>query len=125
MLGDNPERSKNPLKKAMRRRNAKTVQFSDPTYYEASEVDYSSDEDEAGGSQQDGDVEVDENEARADDRDDEITAVEPLRPSGQRNESNGVETAEPASTPSRVNEVQERPNSQDAPSEDGSDQSGE
>jgi len=34
MLGDNPERSKNPLKKAMRRRNAKMVQFSAPTYYD-------------------------------------------------------------------------------------------
>ena len=44
MLGDNPEKSKNPLKKAMRRRNAKTVQFSAPTYYEPSDNDYSSDE---------------------------------------------------------------------------------
>ena len=44
MLGDNPEKSKNPLKKAMRRRNAKTVQFTAPTYYEASDVEYSSDE---------------------------------------------------------------------------------
>ena len=44
MLGDNPEKSKNPLKKAMRRRNAKTVQFSAPTYYEPSDNDYSSDD---------------------------------------------------------------------------------
>ncbi|RMZ91915.1 hypothetical protein DV736_g865, partial [Chaetothyriales sp. CBS 134916] len=44
MLGDNPEKSKNPLKKAMRRRNAKTVQFTAPTYYEPSEYDYSDDE---------------------------------------------------------------------------------
>ncbi|OQO14737.1 hypothetical protein B0A48_00119 [Cryoendolithus antarcticus] len=46
MLGDNPEKSKNPLKKAIRRRNAKTVQFAAPTYVEASDYDYSSDEDE-------------------------------------------------------------------------------
>ncbi|RMD45076.1 hypothetical protein DV735_g158, partial [Chaetothyriales sp. CBS 134920] len=46
MLGDNPEKSKNPLKKAMRRRNAKTVQFTAPTYYEPSEYDYSDDEEE-------------------------------------------------------------------------------
>lgn len=46
MLGDNPEKSKNPLKKAMRRRNAKTVQFSAPTYVEASDVEYSSEEEE-------------------------------------------------------------------------------
>ena len=44
MLGDNPEKSRNPLKIAMRRRNAKTVQFSAPTYYEPSDNDYSSDE---------------------------------------------------------------------------------
>lgn len=46
MLGDNPEKSINPLKKAMRRRNAKTVQFTAPTYFEASEVEYSSEEEE-------------------------------------------------------------------------------
>ena len=44
MLGDTAEKSKNPLKKAMRRRNAKTVQFGMPTYVEASDYDYSSDE---------------------------------------------------------------------------------
>ncbi|KAL1797701.1 hypothetical protein ACET3X_004307 [Alternaria dauci] len=46
MLGDTAEKSKNPLKKAMRRRNAKTVQFAPPTYVEASDYDYSSDEGE-------------------------------------------------------------------------------
>ncbi|KAF2794805.1 hypothetical protein K505DRAFT_349056 [Melanomma pulvis-pyrius CBS 109.77] len=44
MLGDTGEKTKNPLKKAMRRRNAKTVQFAPPTYVEASDYDYSSDE---------------------------------------------------------------------------------
>jgi hypothetical protein len=44
MLGDTAEKPKNPLKKAMRRRNAKTVQFAPPTYVEASDYDYSSDE---------------------------------------------------------------------------------
>ena len=44
MLGDNPEKFKNPLKKAMRRRNAKTVSFAEPTYFEASENEYSSEE---------------------------------------------------------------------------------
>lgn len=48
MLGDNTEKSKNPLKKAMRRRNAKTVQFTAPTYYEPSDYDYSDEEDEEG-----------------------------------------------------------------------------
>jgi hypothetical protein len=44
MLGDTAEKTKNPLKKAMRRRNAKTVQFGPPEYVEASDYDYSSDE---------------------------------------------------------------------------------
>jgi len=46
MLGDTAEKTKNPLKKAMRRRNAKTVTFTAPTYVEASDYDYSSDEDD-------------------------------------------------------------------------------
>lgn len=46
MLSDNSEKSRNPLKKAMRRRNTKTVQFAAPTYVEASDYDYSSSEDE-------------------------------------------------------------------------------
>jgi hypothetical protein len=37
------------LKKAMRRRNAKTVNFGAPTYIDASDVDYSTDEDSAVG----------------------------------------------------------------------------
>ncbi|KAF1982470.1 hypothetical protein K402DRAFT_195929 [Aulographum hederae CBS 113979] len=46
MLGDTSEKTKNPLKKAMRRRNAKTVTFSPPTYVEASDVEYSTDEED-------------------------------------------------------------------------------
>lgn len=46
MLSDNSEKSRNPLKKAMRRRNTKTVQFAAPTYVEASDYDYSSSDDE-------------------------------------------------------------------------------
>jgi len=46
MLGDNPEKSRNPLKKAMRRRNAKTVNFAPPTYYEPEDREWSDDEDE-------------------------------------------------------------------------------
>jgi hypothetical protein len=46
MLGDTAGDSKNPLKKAMKRRKAKTVQFTAPTYVEASDYDYSSDEED-------------------------------------------------------------------------------
>lgn len=46
MLGDNPEKSKNPLKKAIRRRNAKNVNFAPPTYYDADPRVWSDEEDE-------------------------------------------------------------------------------
>lgn len=46
MLSDNSEKTRNPLKKAMRRRNAKTVQFAAPTYVEASDYDYSTEDEE-------------------------------------------------------------------------------
>lgn len=40
------EKSKNPLKKAIRRRNAKTVQFAAPTYVEASDYEYDTEDEE-------------------------------------------------------------------------------
>ncbi|KAF8249530.1 hypothetical protein K440DRAFT_649252 [Wilcoxina mikolae CBS 423.85] len=49
MLSDSVhEKSRNPLRKAMRRRNAKTVAFTDPIYHEASEYDYTTEEEEEG-----------------------------------------------------------------------------
>lgn len=45
MLGDTTEKTMNPLKKAMRRRNAKTVTFTTPTYIEPSEYEYTTDDD--------------------------------------------------------------------------------
>ena len=80
MLGDNPERSKNPLKKAMRRRNAKTVQFAAPTYFEASDVEYSTEEEDEGEGEyfpqdeEGGEAQNQENEVAAD----EGATVEPL-----------------------------------------------
>jgi hypothetical protein len=50
MLSDTAhEKTKNPLKKAMRRRNTKTVTFTAPTYVEASDYDYSTDEEGENG----------------------------------------------------------------------------
>ncbi|KAJ9662918.1 protein phosphatase regulator [Neophaeococcomyces mojaviensis] len=46
MLGDNPERTRNPLTRAIRRRNAKTVNFAPPTYYEPEEREWSDEEEE-------------------------------------------------------------------------------
>ncbi|OJJ49815.1 hypothetical protein ASPZODRAFT_1033532 [Penicilliopsis zonata CBS 506.65] len=80
MLGDNPEKSKNPLKKAMRRRNAKTVTFTSPTYIEASDVEYSSDEELEGHDYfNDDDDEVQEDQDAHESQDENIV-VEPLRP---------------------------------------------
>ncbi|KAJ5554120.1 hypothetical protein N7513_004079 [Penicillium frequentans] len=88
MLGDNNEKSKNPLKKAMRRRNAKTVNFAPPTYIEASDVEYSSDEDsEHGDFFNDDETEtVESEEGDSQDQSEDIT-VEPLRPKGQKEKS--------------------------------------
>ncbi|OCL13622.1 hypothetical protein AOQ84DRAFT_97015 [Glonium stellatum] len=89
MLGDTAEKSKNPLKKAMRRRNAKTVQFAAPTYVEASDYDYSSDEengdDEIFGN---GDSHQREDSQDGSEQDqDEIMAVEPLKINGAKKEA--------------------------------------
>lgn len=89
MLGDTAEKSKNPLKKAMRRRNAKTVQFSAPTYVEASDYDYSSDEE----NDDDDTLGNGESHQREDSQDgseqdqDEILAVEPLKINGVKKEA--------------------------------------
>src|ERR1700736_970720 len=84
MLGDKDqaEKSKNPLKKAIRRRNAKTVTFSAPTYVEASDVDYSTDEEEAEGEFY-GQEQQQAASQQAEREDDEITLVEPSATNGE------------------------------------------
>lgn len=90
MLGDNPEKSRNPLKKAMRRRNAKTVQFTDPTYYEPSDHEYSSEEEGEegeyleGGDNNQGQVQVQEDSQAQD----AAATVEPLNIGGAKNNNN-------------------------------------
>ncbi|KAF2734095.1 hypothetical protein EJ04DRAFT_252512 [Polyplosphaeria fusca] len=91
MLGDTAEKTKNPLKKAMRRRNAKTVQFAPPTYVDAVDYDYSSDEN--------GDEElfggVDPNQAQnqtttvaTEPEQDENLKVQPLKVNGAKKDAN-------------------------------------
>lgn len=95
MLGDNPEKSKNPLKKAMRRRNGKTVQFAAPTYRDPPPMDYSTEEEE----DEDGDAEhatneEGSNETQNGEREKEMTentTVEPLAARGQENENDASE----------------------------------
>ena len=83
MLGDNPEKSKNPLKKAMRRRNAKTVQFTAPTYFEASDNDYSTEDEEDG-----------EGEYFGQGQDDEAANAQAQEPDASTADNNTVEPLE-------------------------------
>ena len=74
----------NPLKKAMKRRNAKTVQFTAPSYVEPSDVEYSSDEEEGNGEY--GAQEQDSTTAQNNDQSnqvDEAVVSEPLKSRGQ------------------------------------------
>ncbi|KAI0997644.1 hypothetical protein K3495_g10544 [Podosphaera aphanis] len=82
MLGDPTERPKNSMKIAFRKRSTKTVTFSDPTYVEASDVDYSTEEEEEDFHQYQGqnlirELSYDQQENIDDEDDTEI--VEPLR----------------------------------------------
>lgn len=88
MLGDNAEKSKNPLKKAMRRRNAKQVQFSAPTYHEPPEQEYSDEEEEEEGEESENVEEV----AKAEDEG--PATVEPLRIKTTQSPSNGIKMVE-------------------------------
>ena len=89
MLGDEekkPINSMNPLKRAMQRRNTKTVQFAAPSYVEPSDVDFSTDEDGEGdgdylGQEQNGVATQDDDDQR--NESEESAVVEPLRPRGQ------------------------------------------
>lgn len=105
MLSDNAEKSKNPLKKAMRRRNAKTVTFTAPTYVEASDYDYSSDEesDEARPITN-GDVHAAKQQNGESVDQDKISAVEPLKANGKGDTDMEVT----ARTENREDEVQGR-----------------
>jgi hypothetical protein len=81
MLGDNPEKSKNPLKKAIRRRNGKTVQFAPPTYVEPPDVEYST-EDEVDSDAEYNNHNDEGTDLQDEDQDverDEPTAVEPFQ----------------------------------------------
>lgn len=104
MLGDNSEKSKNPLKKAMRRRNAKSVAFTSPTYIEASDVDWSTDEElDDDASFADEDLARDVVDDVQEEQDDDIV-VEPLRTKSQRDKvseetekTDEVQEADPSS----------------------------
>ncbi|KAJ8123332.1 hypothetical protein ONZ43_g694 [Nemania bipapillata] len=93
MLGDQAEKTRNPLMTAMKRRKAKTVTFTAPTYVDYSEIEYSDEEgedDDAQASQQTAQQEDEQNQGNAQQTatdilgDDESAKVEPLKPRGQK-----------------------------------------
>ena len=115
MLGDEEEKKPgnplNPLKKAMRRRNAKTVQFTAPSFVEPSDNDYSSEEEEEDGN---GEYQTQEQNGtvtqNADQREDIDSAatVEPLKTRGPVRDGNRPSVEEIAAEQSR-NGVLEQP----------------
>ncbi|KAH9877676.1 hypothetical protein J1614_002893 [Plenodomus biglobosus] len=92
MLGDTAEKSKNPLKKAMRRRNAKTVQFAPPTYVEASDYDYSSDEGDGelfGGAEPKQMQQQQQTAQKTDTESEDGMEVQPLKVNGGKTDGDG------------------------------------
>lgn len=79
MLGDTIDKTKNPLKKAMRRRTEKRVTFTAPTYVEPSDYEFSSDEETGDDiSPPNGNSRSEEDQNAEDGDQDEITTVAPL-----------------------------------------------
>ncbi|KAB8271424.1 hypothetical protein BDV30DRAFT_213716 [Aspergillus minisclerotigenes] len=109
MLGDNSEKSKNLLKKAMRRRNAKTVTFTSPTYIEASDIEFSTDDeldDVASLTDADG-LRGDVDDLQESEHEDIV--VEPLRPKSQRDmASEDLETVHEAKESDRASPEKQR-----------------
>ncbi|KAI0200452.1 hypothetical protein F4808DRAFT_470419 [Astrocystis sublimbata] len=94
MLGDReqPEKTKNPLVTAMKRRKAKTVTFTAPTYVDYSDFDYSDEEgedDEGEGTQQAAQQDGQQDKSAAQQAttevlEDESAKVEPLKSRSQK-----------------------------------------
>jgi hypothetical protein len=83
---DSLEKPKNPISRAIRRRGRKQVSFADPTYRDAPQYDFTSEEEEDDDQEVEGQVETNgdgvyaqngHEQGQADDVD-EITAVAPL-----------------------------------------------
>jgi hypothetical protein len=109
MLGDTAEKSKNPLKKAMRRRNAKTVAFAPPTYVEASDYDYSSDEGEGelfGGPEPKQVQQQEAQQAEPEQQDD--LKVQPLKLGGAKKDGKGQAEGEVRTSGEADGEVEEQ-----------------
>ena len=94
MLDDRNTKTRNPLKKAMQRHTGKTktVQFTAPTYFEASDVEYSTEEEGEEGEGEYLPNEEDRSEQQEPEQesrvDDEDAIVEPLKPGSRVDSTN-------------------------------------
>ena len=101
MLGDQDEDKRanplNPLRKAMRRRNVKKVEFAGNSYVEPSDVEYSSEEEDDGDDSFTGQDQNDAEEQRQDQEIQEADANTSIAPLNARDRpSNGRRTDEDA-----------------------------
>jgi hypothetical protein len=88
MLGDQPDKARNPIRSAMKRRKTKTVQFAAPTYVDYSDIDYSTEEEDADGNmfaqqQQAQQTQQSQQSTGDSEMEDETARVEPLKPRSQ------------------------------------------
>jgi hypothetical protein len=111
MYEDTLEKPKNALRRAMRRRGQKQVNFTEPTYRDAPQYDYSSDEEEGaenGEAAENGlnEEESHQNGVNGSQGDDEITAATAVAV-----KPNGAPAVQPTSqnSPDEDNETQARP----------------
>ena len=95
MLGDQAEKSRNPLKSAIKRRKTKTVQFAAGEQVDYYDLDYSSEEDDLeveyfAQQQQQGQQSQEaasQQSSTVQEAEDETAKVEPLRPKGQQKDA--------------------------------------
>ncbi|KAI5928523.1 hypothetical protein F4810DRAFT_8155 [Camillea tinctor] len=118
MLGDQADKAKTSIKTAIRRRK-KTVAFASPTYFDYSDNDYSTDEEEGEGdspSQQQGeqDQQSSSQQSMSDDmEEDESAKVQPLKPRSQKQAKPEPSKAEQADDTAIVGQEEGRRSSDD------------
>ncbi|KAL2201178.1 hypothetical protein P885DRAFT_25965 [Corynascus similis CBS 632.67] len=92
MLGDQPDKARNPIRSAMKRRKTKNVQFAAPTYVDYSDVDYSTEEEDADArisaqQQQEQQSQQSRQSSGNVEMEDETAKVEPLKPKSQQKQA--------------------------------------
>lgn len=123
MLGDTAEKTKNPLKKAIRRRHAKNVTWGDNSVVEASDYDYSSDEggdddDELFGGADPNQAEAQQQQAQGENVEtaqDDNLKVQPLKVNGATRSKEDAEAKQSADNVANGEESKNSEESDDRP----------